>query len=31
MNKYNIDLVVHGFSDETDLDNQKEFLKFQFK
>ncbi len=25
--KYNIDLVVHGFANEGDLENQKEFFK----
>lgn len=27
LNKYNIDLVVHGFSNEKDIEKQKEFFE----
>ena len=31
LNKYNIDLVVHGFSNEKDIENQKEFFEIPVK
>ena len=27
LNKYNIDLVVHGFSNQNDIENQKKFFE----
>lgn len=31
LNKYNIDLVVHGFSNEKDIEKQKEFFEIPVK
>ena len=31
LNKYNIDLVVHGFSNEKDIEKQKEFFEIPIK